>query len=136
MKRIRYEAGGLTGFGTQYRTGNEKITIPAGSQITLIRVIPGYDPDDPNQGTWFSINNGGPIFLTSSLCLDGHVFDYCCECDIDDCNRYPGNVQIEMRVGPVAAPKGAQEEQLGLPAQEWQVWYVEGGCAEHRRKGD
>ena len=149
MKKVRYQAGGNAGWpagSTGSRVGGDEIvTIPSGSQLTLVRVIPGVDVEIPaNSGTWFSINEGGPVFLIASLCLDRHVFGYCCpptesgidECGPytramnDECDRYPGDQSITIKIGLPARPANAGPDgpgPSGVPADEWEVFYIEGG---------
>lgn len=149
MKRIRYQAGGNAGnpggAGLSRRGGDVIVTVPAGSQLTLVRVIPGVNVEIPAaSGTWFSLNEGGPVFLVASLCLDRDVFGYCCppyesgvdECGpykrtVDDnCDRYPGDVPITIKIGLPARPADAGPDgpgPVGVPADEWEVFYIEGG---------
>lgn len=133
MKRIRYQGGGAASIvgvtDVSRQGGNVIVTVPSGSQITYIRVVPGVNPVGAVVGTWFSLNEGGPLFLTIPFCIDSDVLGYCCERDLDMCDRYPGDVQISIKIGLPAQPEDAERNgPVGVAADEWEVFYIEGVC--------
>lgn len=110
------------------------ITIPSGSQLTHIRVVPGIIPDSSpaRRQTWIRINESKPFYLTQPLVLGSDTFGFCCETDnqLDqfkrECDRYPGDVQIVITIGPSAAPENIDEDELGVNADEVLIAYIGG----------
>lgn len=133
MKQIRLAGGG-------YAAENVQITIPAGSQLLHVRFCPGeyQEPEDVTRmGTWFQINNSAPIMMRCLLILCSDAFGYCCEIDAQlspfdrDCQRFPGDVQIEILIGTNAAPEEYRQNpdgdfRVGAPPEDWLVIYQGG----------
>lgn len=131
MKQVRFAGSG-------YAAEDVQITIPAGSQLTHIRICPGSynEPDVGDRlGTWFQINNSAPIMLRCLTILCADAFGFCCDIDNQlkpgcdrDSQRFPGDTQFEILIGRNARPPNIDEESFmaGAPPEDWLVVYFGG----------
>lgn len=117
MKRLRFPG----------YNGNAVVTIPGDSQLLYMRVIPGRDIETGLLGTWLQIGESAPHLLVCPLELRAADFGQCCE--KNQCNRFPGEVQIMIIVGQEAAPRAVEDRDefgTGAPPQDVFIIY-EGG---------
>lgn len=135
MKQVRFAGSG-------YAAANVELTIPQGSQLTHVRICPGLytEPGEPpieRLGTWFSINEFKPIMIRCLTILCADTFGYCCEIDAQldrcdrDCQRFPGDTQLQILIGTNAAPNEYREDpdggyRVGAPPEDWVVVYIGG----------
>lgn len=84
MHRMRF----LTG----PKNSNAAVAVPDG-QITFLWVVAG----DP--GTWIQINNCGPIWIPKDHHLKMSAADLGNCCGVDTCDRFPGDVQVQVVIG-------------------------------------
>lgn len=147
MKRVRIQSGGSAGQGTEetgspVRGGDVEVTIPEGVQLSKVFIVPGTDEETGVTGTWVQINEQTPMFIVIPVILCRDDFGYCCpphasgadECGPftgtyeDECDIYPGNVQIVINIGEPAQPNGTpgNDFAVGMPAVQWFVMYFGG----------
>lgn len=115
MKRIRLCSG----------RGNGTATIPGG-QILCITMVPGPEVErDPPTGTggWIRIATNAPIWVPYGYPIDLQAADLGNCCGEYVCDRWPGEVQIEIVFGQNAAPSN---EDAGDEPAAWCVIY--NGC--------
>lgn len=113
MRRVRFAGS----------NGDFQFTIPSGSDLTYLRVIPGYNEETGLWGTWLSINESAPHLLICPIDIRAADFGFCC--GVDPCNRFPGADQgMTITVGTQAAPRTEDDTRVptgvgdGSPPQE------------------
>jgi len=111
MKQLRFPTG----------VGDGTAVVPGG-QILAITCVPGEGAADPPAptGCWVRIANNGPIWVPFGYPLDLQAKDLGSCCGDGTCDRWPGDVQVRIDFGTIAAPSGEAE---GDPPASWLVIY-------------
>lgn len=119
MRRVRYAMS----------NGDEQFTIPTGSQITYLRIIPGRAEAPPALiGTWISINESAPHLIVCPLEIRAGDFGVVAG-QLDACDWYPGEgQQMTITIGTIAAPRTGDPDNpnLGAPPQDVFIIYQGG----------
>ena len=132
MKKVWIQGGGQAPLinlqdGT-LNPGDGEFTV-AGRILTKFILVPGTAPEVGLTGTWFQIGTMGPVFATIPIILCRDDFGYCCEAN-GDCDVYPGDNQISIKIGANARPEppaaGGRDWSLGSSASMWLIMSVGG----------
>lgn len=115
MKRLRFPTG----------TGNGTVTVPNG-QILAITMVPGKGAAGLGfiSGSWVRIATNAPIWVPEISVLDLQAADLGLCCGDVECDRWPGEVQIEIIFGQNAKPQPSSY--AGIAPESWLVVY--NGC--------
>lgn len=85
MKKLRF----LTG------RGDGRATVPNG-QLLSVSMVPGT-----TTGSYLQINESAPIWVPVGTTIDLTADELGLCCGEDECNRYPGDVQIVIVFGTI-----------------------------------
>lgn len=108
MKRLRFLSG----------VGNGSAIVPNG-QILAVTMVPGED-----LGSYVRINQSGPIFVPPGVTLDLQAEDLGNCCGDGECDRWPGEVQIEIVFGQHADPRWPWDPETIPPSDAPASWLV------------